>query len=237
MFNTTHHNSWDKFFNNPSFNVEQELLAIESKITNGYFPSSDNVLRFMKMDLSKVKYVIVGMEPYPSSYEIDGIIYPEANGRSFEVSSLKGKTWNSKFKQSSLRNILKTIYYNETGEKIDLAKLREKIENQSFVISNPSDWFDNVENQGVMWLNATLTVEPYNVDTHKKYWEFFMENVIRYMNEQNPNIKWVLWGNPAKERVLPLIEKDKAITSTHPRLVNFIDENCFQYMNDVNWVC
>ena len=191
----------------------------------------------MKLDIKNIKYVIVGMEPYPSSFEKDGIVYPEATGRSFEVASLQGKSWKDKFKQSSLRNIIKTIYYNETKEQIDLETLRKKIELGDFVISNPTTWFDKTEEQGVLWLNATLTVQPYKVDTHKKYWGKFMEEVILYMMKENPNLKWVLWGQPAKERVLPLVGEQNCICTMHPRLVGFIDENCFDFMNDINWKC
>lgn len=234
---TSHHNSWDSFFENDNFSPLEELEIIESKIGNNYFPNPKNVLRFMKLDLSKLKYVIVGMEPYPSSFECNGEIIPEATGRSFEVASLKGKSWGDKFKQSSLRNIVKTIYLNETNKKVNLEELRILIKNGSFPISKPSDWFDNVEEQGVLFLNATLTVEPYNVDSHTKYWDRFMEEVIKYMINHNPNLKWVLWGQPAQKRVLPLIDINNAICTMHPRLVGFIDENCFAKMNDINWIC
>lgn len=233
----SHHPSWDKFINGDNFSPLDELECIESKIGDNYFPSPKNVLRFMKLDLSILRYVIVGMEPYPSSFECDGEIIPEATGRSFEVASLKGKSWSDKFKQSSLRNIVKTLYFNKTNEKVGLEELRNFIKNGEFPISNPSIWFDNVEKQGVCFLNATLTVEPYNVASHTKYWDRFMEETIKYMVNENPHLKWVLWGQPAQKRVLPFIDKENAICSMHPRLVGFIDENCFAKMNDIDWIC
>lgn len=236
-FDLNCHSSWDAFFKNEKFDVVNELNEIENKIGIDYFPNPDNVLRFMKLDIKKIKYVIVGMEPYPSSFEKDGNIYPEATGRSFEVASLQGKSWCDKFKQSSLRNIIKTIYYNETKEKVDLETLRNKIQLGEFIISNPSTWFDKTEEQGVLWLNATLTVQSYKVDTHKKYWAKFMEEIILYMKKENPNLKWVLWGQPAKERVLPLVGEQNCICTMHPRLVGFIDENCFAFMKDIKWKC
>lgn len=236
-FELSYHSSWNEFFTNNNFNAKEELNKIEKLIGDNYFPNSKNVLRFMKLDINKIKYVIVGMEPYPSSFEKNGVIYPEATGRSFEVASLSGKTWNDKFKQSSLRNIIKTIYYNETNEMIDLESLRNKISNGEFVLSNPTDWFDNTEKQGVLWLNATLTVQSYKVDTHKKYWNNFMEEAISYMIKVNPNLKWVLWGQPAKERVLHLVGEEKCICTMHPRLVGFINENCFALMKDICWKC
>ena len=107
------HKSWLDFFTN---DIENELENIEKQIGDNYFPSKENILRFMQLDLNKVKYIIVGMEPYPSSYIENNQVIPEATGRSFEVSSVK--SWNQKFKQSSLRNILKTIYFNKYNVKI-----------------------------------------------------------------------------------------------------------------------
>lgn len=201
-----------------------------------YFPYGENVLRFLHMDFSTLKYVIMGMEPYPTA-EWDretGRCIPEATGRSFEVASLKGKTWASKFKQSSLRNILKTIYLNETGQKKSLAEIREEIESGSFVISDPTDWFDHMEEQGVLFLNASLTVQPYKVGSHRKQWEGFMTDLIDFISK-NSEAKWLLWGNDAKTRVGDAVPAEKCIISCHPRLAEFVDMNCFQYADKVNW--
>lgn len=210
-----------------------ELKKIHESISD-FFPRKDKVLRFLESDFNNLKYIIVGMEPYPSSYEIDGTVIPEATGRSFEVSSMQNKTWASKFKQSSLRNILKTIYYNETGKIIKLDEIRKEIENDMFKILDPTAWFDEMEKQGVLFLNASLTVEPYNVGSHTNLWNDFMTNLIEYINK-NSNAKWMLWGNDAKARVYDLVDKDKCILSCHPRLAKFVDENCFQYAKDINW--
>lgn len=223
--------SWNNFLTE---DVLKELDIIEEKIGTEFFPRKEEILRFMSIDLNNLKYIIVGMEPYPSSFEKDGIIYPEATGRSFEVRNLLDKTWSDKFKQSSLRNILKTIYYNETGEIISLEELRKKIEDKSFEIYNPKDFFENIESQGVMFLNATLTVKPYTVDSHKKIWETFMIKLINYI-EENSKCVWVLWGKPAQDRFIPVI-KNKYITSCHPRLNDFIKENSLGKMEGIRFV-
>lgn len=223
-------NSWNDFLTEE---IKNELEIIEDKIGNNYFPKKEEVLRFLELDLNKIKYIIVGMEPYPSSFENNGIIVPEATGRSFEVRSLLDKTWSDKFKQSSLRNILKTIYYNETGTIKKLEDIRKEIELKTFRIKNPKDWFNDIESQGVMFLNATLTVEAYNVDSHRSIWDTFMIKLIKYI-EKNTDIKWVLWGKPAQERIIPYIDKN-FIATCHPRLNDFVLENCFKQMNDIKW--
>jgi uracil-DNA glycosylase len=210
-----------------------ELEEIESKLGE-IFPNEQNVLRFLQNDLNKIKVVIVGMEPYPSSFDLNGATYPVATGRSFEIANVTN--WNQKFKQSSLRNILKTVYFNEYGENIPLEDIRKKILNNDFPIKQPKDWFDSLENQGVLFLNATLTVEPYNVDSHTKIWSDFMNDLIVYMVNNNPNIKWFLWGDKAKQRFSPYLNENNMYLSCHPRLANFVNENPFQYEKNINWL-
>lgn len=200
-----------------------------------FYPAEDKVLRFLETDFTKLQYIILGMEPYPTAYEKDGILIPEATGRSFEVSSMKDKTWISKFKQSSLRNLLKTVYLNDTGEKKSLSQIREEIQNGQFFIENPAEWFDTMERQGVLFLNASLTVEPNHVGSHSKLWEDFMKDLILHINK-NSKAHWLLWGNTAIERISGLVEERCCIKTCHPRLARFVDENCFQYTKNINWV-
>lgn len=229
----TIHPSWINFINNNE--IKKELEKIEILIGNNYFPNKENILRFLSQDLNNLKCIIVGMEPYPTSYYEDGKEIPMATGRSFEVSILKGKDWNYKIKQSSLRNILKTIYFNEKGKIESLENVRKEINNKTFKILNPCELFDNLENQGVLFLNATLTVEKENVDSHRKYWDSFMNELIKYISNNNKDVKWLLWGDKAKTRIIPFINSSNAIISKHPRLAGFVEENCFSKIKNINW--
>ncbi len=224
------HSSWNKFFTEQISEEYKKILKTIER--DGFFPSKENILRFMESDLNNVKVVIVGMEPYPSYYMEDGILKPEATGRSFEVASVKN--WSQKFKQSSLRNILKTIYFNETGKNASMEQIRKEIENGTFKMLQPKEWFDNLEKQGVLFLNATLTVIPEKVDTHTKLWENFMNSLISYI-EENANVKWFLWGSKAQERILPLVKREHCILNKHPRLPEFVSENCFKEEARIKW--
>lgn len=100
------HSSWEELLTKDNIKLLDE---IEEKIGNNYYPATKNVLRFLEQDLNKIKCIIVGMDPYPSCYtDKNNNILPIATGRSFEVANLT--SWQDKFKQSSLRNILKTLY-------------------------------------------------------------------------------------------------------------------------------
>ena len=228
------HKSWKNFIERKD--IQEELDKIYDAIGDNYYPNNENVLRFLSNDLNNLKCIIVGMEPYPTSFERDGKQIPIATGRSFEVELLRGQDWNYKIKQSSLRNILKTIYFNETNEIISLEEIRKKINSKEFKILEPTDWFDSLENQGVMFLNATLTVQKEKVDTHTKLWKYFMDELIKYIEENNKNVKWFLWGDKARQRVFPLIDENKAIICMHPRLASFVKENPFKEVKNVNWL-
>ena len=231
----TIHESWNEFIDRED--IKNELFRIKELIGDNYFPSEENVLRFLNQDINNIKCIIVGMEPYPTSFiNKDGIEEPIATGRSFEVAILKDEDWNYKIKQSSLRNILKTIYYNETNTIKSLEEIRQEINSGEFKIDKPFDLFNNLEKQGVLFLNATLTVEKENVDSHRKYWTYFMNELIKYLESKNNNIKWLLWGDKAQKRFIPEIKNKKnIICCQHPRLASFVNENCFKELKNINW--
>ncbi len=55
--------------------------------------------------------------------------------------------------------------------------------------------------QGVLLLNATLTVRTNEAGSHqKKGWEFFTDEVIRQLNEKRENLVFLLWGNYARSK-------------------------------------
>jgi len=55
--------------------------------------------------------------------------------------------------------------------------------------------------QGVLLLNATLTVEKNNAGSHqKKGWEQFTDRVIQSLNEQREGLVFLLWGSYAQKK-------------------------------------
>lgn len=224
------HESWNDFLNDENI---QHLNQIKNEIGDNYYPLKENVLRFLQLNLNDIKCIIVGMDPYPSDYVFNGQTIPVATGRSFEVGNVTN--WQEKFKQSSLRNILKTIYYNETKNIKSLEKIREEITTENFKIKEPKDWFNDMEKQGVMFLNASLTLVPHIPGSHSKIWLPFMIKLISYINS-NTNAKWLLWGQNAQDLVYPLIDnEEKLICTMHPRLAGFVKENCFEKIPEINW--
>ncbi|MFK5958912.1 MAG: uracil-DNA glycosylase [Lutibacter sp.] len=72
--------------------------------------------------------------------------------------------------------------------------------------------------QGVLLLNATLTVRAHNAGSHqKKGWEQFTDAVISKISEEKENVVFLLWGGFAKKKGLKInIDKHCVLTSGHP---------------------
>lgn len=72
--------------------------------------------------------------------------------------------------------------------------------------------------QGVLLLNATLTVRAHNAGSHQnKGWEQFTDAVISKISEKKENIVFLLWGGFAKKKGIK-INKNKhcILTCGHP---------------------
>jgi len=72
--------------------------------------------------------------------------------------------------------------------------------------------------QGVLPLNATLTVQENLAGSHqKKGWEQFTDAVIQTVSAQKEHVVFILWGNYAISKN-ELIDKNKhlVLTSVHP---------------------
>ena len=73
-------------------------------------------------------------------------------------------------------------------------------------------------NQGVLLLNATLTVRAHNAASHqKKGWEQFTDRVIKTISTEKTNVIFLLWGGFAKKKK-KLIDTNKhfVLETGHP---------------------
>jgi uracil-DNA glycosylase len=118
----------------------------------------------------------------------------QAHGLSFSVQ--KGITI-----PPSLRNIYKELEQDIPG----------------FKIPNHGD-LTEWANQGILLLNASLTVRANMAGSHqKKGWEEFTDNVIKTISDKKEGIVFILWGAFAQAKSA-LIDKSKhfIISSPHP---------------------
>lgn len=73
-------------------------------------------------------------------------------------------------------------------------------------------------NQGVLLLNATLTVRAHQAGSHqKKGWELFTDAVIKTISNNKEQVVFLLWGGYAKQKSkLINPKKHHILTSGHP---------------------
>ncbi|EKE01570.1 MAG: Uracil-DNA glycosylase, partial [uncultured bacterium] len=79
---------------------------------------------------------------------------------------------------------------------------------------NLEHWAD----QGVLLLNATLTVRAGQAASHQgKGWEQFTDAVIKLLSDQKTGLVFLLWGNYAKQKGA-VIDRPKhyVLTAAHP---------------------
>lgn len=116
----------------------------------------------------------------------------EAHGLSFSV--LEGVR-----RPPSLDNIFKELYS-------DLGVKRTN--------NNLSDWAQ----QGVLLLNSIMTVIKDKPLSHKsRGWEIFTDNIIKYLNDREKPVVFILWGSYARsKKELITNKRHLIIESAHP---------------------
>lgn len=229
-----YHSSWESFL---TPEIRTELDRIETAIGTDYTPSCEKVLRFMTLDLQSRKVVILGQDPYK----------PErvANGRSFQPDNLE--QWTTPFRQVSLKNMIRLLYrtYYSIEEYSQIPSYKDitaKIRSGEFPIKPPKEWFDSLENQGVLFLNTYLTCKINVSNSHKSIWEPFSKKLLNYISKNKADLNWFLWGSEALSNK-PYIENGKFYESRHPMMCaesyadDFLKCSCFQETKDIiNWL-
>jgi len=100
----------------------------------------------------------------------------------------------------SLKNIYKELYSDLGVRKTDSGNL--------------TSWV----NQGILLLNATLTVRAHQAGSHQnKGWEIFTDAVIKNLSVKNKNLVFILWGNYAQKKGAFINPNDHLVLkSPHP---------------------
>ncbi len=176
-------------FDAPYFKALTEFVRQEYRTQTIFPPASLIFNAFDTCRLEDVKVVIIGQDPYHG----DG----QAMGLSFSVPAgvkIPG----------SLINIYKEIeaeYGNTPGYR-------------PHVNGDLTAW----ARQGVLLLNATLTVRAHQAGSHQGHgWETFTDNVIRLISEHLSGVVFMLWGSYAGRKA-EMIDQRKhlVLASAHP---------------------
>lgn len=82
-----------------------------------------------------------------------------------------------------------------------LQNIYKEIESDLGKKKNDSGNLDRWTKQGVLLLNATLTVRAHQAGSHQnKGWEQFTDAVIHKLAESRSNLVFILWGNYAQKK-------------------------------------
>ncbi len=137
------------------------------------YPAPKNIFRaFDLCPFEKVKVVILGQDPYHGAGQANGLAFAVDEGTRLPP---------------SLQNIFKEI-------ESDLACVSQTYTEHSGDLTR---W----ARQGVLLLNATLTVRASAAGSHQeKGWEQFTDAVIRALSEKRAGLVFLLWGNYAKAK-------------------------------------
>ena len=99
-----------------------------------------------------------------------------------------------------------------------LKNIYKEIENEYGVTMKEDGDLTYLAKQGVLLINAYLTVRAHQALSHKrKEYEMFMYDLLKYIDSKNDGVVYMLWGNFAQQYEKYLFNKNNlVIESTHP---------------------
>jgi uracil-DNA glycosylase len=188
------HPSWQAVigdeFNKPYMQALRAFLKQEKTSGKVVYPPSPLIFNaFNHTPFDQVRVVIIGQDPYHGQDNAQ----PQAHGLSFSVP-------HGVALPPSLQNIFKEI---SSDLKINMSRNGDL-----------TPW----ANQGVLLLNATLTVEQTKAGSHQgRGWEAFTDAAIAALNAHREGLVFVLWGSYAQKKGAFIDEKKHLVLkSPHP---------------------
>lgn len=181
-------NDWLPELQKHESSIKQVFNMIE-KTRLEYYPVIDNVFNAFKLTtLSKVKCVIWGQDPYPTTLDSGE---PRAQGYSFGVHKDDDIP-------KSLKNIFKEIKQNFPD----------------YEIPDHGD-LTHIAKQGVLFMNSALTYAVDEPTAHINLWKRFIYIVITIINKNIENCIHIIWGKKA-EKLVEHINSREVYISGHP---------------------
>lgn len=196
-------------------------------------PSHSHVFRALDgIGPSDVRAVVIGQDPYPN--------IEWATGRSFEQGNLV--TWPTapKLLSDSLERIIPSAmeartgnnaYTQATSEGSVWPKIVTDLSAGTLDLQPPMTLFDDWQSQGVMFLNAGLTLthfkrggSPEQLQGHIPFWRSVVREILRtVVTRPTGQVVFLLWGKVARDMVnaagIEQAAKDAGTWQTRVRFV------------------
>jgi uracil-DNA glycosylase len=202
-------------FSRPYYKKLKAHLRAEESAGHTIYPPKEQVFRaFSLCKWNDLRVVTMGQDPYHDVGQAEGLCFSVPRGIGVP---------------SSLRNVYKEAAADlNAPEADDSASASSSASSAVSATSKakPSKpWVapthGNLEHwarNGVLLLNAVLTVQAHKANSHKKFgWMDFTNAVIKRISEEHSGVVFILWGKQAQEKE-KLIDKSKhkIVKSAHP---------------------
>lgn len=214
------HPSWKKCITDALAKMDQQYLA-DLYQSSDWLPGAKKIFSAFSMPIDKVNYVLFGESPYPREESANGYAFWDAAVKDLWSPTGLDKKVN---RATSLRNIVKMLLIAEN-------KLAENKTTQSDIAAldkNPliktnKDLFNNLLEHGFLLLNATLVLGNETPQKDAKAWQPFTLHILNYLISQQPQVKFILLGNIAKQ-IEPLLAHHSVhkLCAEHPYNLSFI---------------
>lgn len=192
------------------------FLRLKAFVENAYasttvFPPREKLFQaFARTPFARTKVVIIGQDPYHEPGQAQGLAF-------YVPPTVKTPP--------SLRNIAKELDAEYSAVDLEL---------RPSTSPDLLSWAD----QGVLLINATLTVESGKAGSHQKRgWEEFTDAVIRRLSEKREHLVFLLWGAYAQKKG-EVIDRSRhlVLESAHPSPLSarhgFFGNGHFRKAND-----
>lgn len=167
-------------FDKPYFELLTSFVRQQYRSKEIFPPGKQIFAAFDCCPFDKVKVVVLGQDPYHEPGQAHGLCFSVQQGVRVPP---------------SLQNIYKEIA-DDLGRPSSCATAT--VEGQQTGMSGDlTGW----AKQGVLLLNATLTVEAHRAGSHQnKGWEVFTDAVIEQLANRRENLVFLLWGAYAQRK-------------------------------------
>lgn len=192
-------NDWyrklEHYITSDKFTRLAQFIRDRRKITQVYPPSNEIFRAFQLTPFGNVRAVIIGMDPYNNLFRDK----PVACGLSFAPRIRE-------YMPPSLRQIYNCI------------KAEFYAEEMTYDVDLDIEYWAH---QGVLMLNAALTVEAGKAGSHIKAWSDWTSEVIKAINEYSTGVVFCLWGKDAQAFESQIGSHHIILKNEHPVAANY----------------
>ncbi len=177
-------------FEAPYMRSLREFLLAQKRERRVIYPHSNNIFAALDLcPLPEAKVVIIGQDPYHGPKQAHGLCFSVQPGVP---------------QPPSLANI-----FREINDDLGTAQRR---------LGSDRGCLEPWARQGVLLLNAVLTVERGRAGSHQgKGWEIFTDRVVDALCRHREHLVFLLWGSYARKKGAS-IDRDRhlVLTAPHP---------------------